>query len=152
MHSSSTSGRAMLSWRKGGMSKKYYYGANCVVNNESVSLRLSYSGFDLIIGDRDDREEDGVKRKKKKKKDRDGTAGSGIGKDSVAGINSCKSGGKNTNSSDIGEGGYDADGDNAIEEEIHMMDELTSYEKVIHCQVSLMEINRKLCGVIGQPC
>ena len=48
--------------------------------NESVSLRLSYSGFDLIIGDRDDREEDGVKRKKKKKKDRDGTAGPGIGK------------------------------------------------------------------------
>ena len=119
---------------------------------KSVILILSYSGFDLIIGDRDDREEDGVKRKKKKKKDRDGTAGSGIGKDSVTSINSCKSGGKNNNSSDIGEGGYDADGDNAIEEEIHMMDELTSYEKVIHCQVSLMEINRKLCGVIGQPC
>ena len=117
-----------------------------------INWRLSYSGFDLTIGDRDDREEDGIKRKKKKKKDRDGTAGSGIGKDSVTGINSCKSGGKNTNSSDIGEGGYDADGDNAIEEEIHMMDELSSYEKVIHCQVSLMEINRKLCGVIGQPC
>ena len=44
-----------------------------------------------------------------------------------------------------------ADGDNTMEEEIHMMDELSSPEKVIHCQVSLMEINRKLSVVIRQP-
>ena len=102
MHSSSTSGRAMLSWRKGGMSKKYQYGGNCVVNvlkvNKAVSLRLSYSGFDLIIGDRDDREEDGIKRKKKKKKDRDGSGSSVGGKTAGTDSNSGKTGSKSNSS------------------------------------------------------
>jgi len=118
-HSSSNSGRAMLSWRKG--------------------------------GDRDDRDEEGVKRKKKKKKERDGAVGSSGGKTTGTDINTGKTGGK-SNSSETGDGSCVADGENLVEEDIHMMDELASAEKVIHCQVSLMEINRKLCAVIGQPC
>ena len=92
-----------------------------------------------------------MKRKKKKKKDRDGSGSSVGGKSAGTDSNSGKTGSK-SNSSETGEGGCTGDGENIIEEEIHMMDELTSAEKVIHCQVSLMEINRKLCGVIGQPC
>jgi len=118
-HSSSTSGRAILTYKKG--------------------------------GDRDDRDEEGVKRKKKKKKDRDGSGNSVGGKTAGTDSNSGKAGSK-SNSSETGEGGCTGDGGNIIEEEIHMMDELMSAEKVIHCQISLMEINRKLCGVIGQPC
>jgi len=111
---SSSSGRAMLSWKKG--------------------------------GDKDDRDEDGVKRKKKKKRDRDGTTGSGGNK---SGAGDSKSGKGDEN--DGGDGSA-IDGDNAIEEELHMMDEITSAEKMIHCQIGLMEINRRLCAVIGQPC
>lgn len=114
-NSSSSSGRAMMSWRKG--------------------------------GDRDDRDEDGVKRKKKKKKDRDGTTGPS-GNKSAGGDTNLGKGGSN----EAGDGNIAADGESAIEEELHMMDEITSAEKMIHCQISLMEINRKLCAVIGQPC
>lgn len=114
-NSSSSSGRAMMSWRKG--------------------------------GDRDERDEEGVKRKKKKKKDRDGATGSSGNKSTGADTNSNKG-----NPNETGDGSGAGDGDNAMEEELHMMDEISSAEKMIHCQVSLMEINRKLCAVIGQPC
>ena len=97
-------------------------------------------------GDKDDRDEDGVKRKKKKKRDRDGTTGSG-GNKSAGGDSKSGKGDEN----DGGDGSA-IDGDNAIEEELHMMDEITSAEKIIHCQIGLMEINRRLCAVIGQPC
>ena len=100
-----------------------------------------------LVGDRDDRDEDGVKRKKKKKKDRDGTTGPSGNKSGGGDINLGKGG-----SNEPGDGNIAADGESAIEEELHMMDEITSAEKMIHCQISLMEINRKLCAVIGQPC
>ena len=101
----------------------------------------------MITGDRDERDEEGVKRKKKKKKDRDGATGSGGNKSTGADTNSNKG-----NANEAGDGNGTGDADNAMEEELHMMDEISSAEKMIHCQVSLMEINRKLCAVIGQPC
>ena len=127
------------------------------LNYISFTYSILYQNFQLtirfvfVIGDRDDRDEDGVKRKKKKKKDRDGALGSGGSKTTGIDLSSGKQGSK-INSSETGEIGCAADGESLIEEELHMMDELSSAEKVIHCQVSLMEINRKLCAVIGQPC
>ena len=110
-------------------------------------LVLHYSLICYLVGDRDDRDEDGVKRKKKKKKDRDGTTGPSGNKSAGVDTNFGKGG-----SNEAGDGNIAADGESAIEEELHMMDEITSAEKMIHCQISLMEINRRLCAVIGQPC
>ena len=59
--------------------------------------------------------------------------------------------GSKTTSNDTGEVSGINEDENANEEDLHMMDELSSTEKVIQCKVSLMEINRKLSIVMRQP-
>ena len=59
--------------------------------------------------------------------------------------------GSKITSNDTGDVGGINEDENANEEELHMMDELSSTEKVIQCKVSLMEINRKLSIVMRQP-